>query len=140
MEKYSLVNTWTDEVQQATFYEVDCDGEIATIKRLHFPKFGNKPLAYVMEPVPENVNTKEVMDFLYSAVPEDFRTYYLERRWTYSFAPVIDACYSREQALYLAQKIWDEEKDKTKLITLEVGYYTGPKLAYVPVKNFLKSA
>ncbi len=129
MDIITLTSTWTDK--EATFYDLDYNGLNITVKRNHFPEFSNKPITYVMDPIPEGVDEQKALKFLWSSVPEDFRTYEFRRKAKGGFADVVDKCYSKEQAEYLAKKLADEDKGYSYIV---VSCYIDGK--YTVVKDF----
>ena len=90
-----------------TIYTVKLDnGQTVDVMRKHFTG-----LLYVMEPHPK-CNEKAVIRFVRENGPEeDFIMPAFERQTTISFAPVVDVCYSIEQAIYLAEKEWRKTPD-----------------------------
>ena len=63
--------------------------------------------------VEEVSNPREIIGFLYkdSAFADDFRSYGVRRQHKSAYAPVVSYCYSKEQALYIADQVWNGVPD-----------------------------
>ena len=48
----------------------------------------------------------------------DTRSYRFEKKFTYSHSLISDACYNKEQAFYLADKEWEENKNRRDKIEI----------------------
>ena len=108
-----------------TIYTVELDdGRTIDVMRNHFPEWGEKPLTYVMDPHDEDINEREVLQWLRKNGPkEDFMMPVLEVQRPLSFAPIADTCFSMEQAVFLAEKKWAEHpsKDQWRLFRIRNG-------------------
>lgn len=61
---------------------------------------------------PDNVSVGEIVRFLYdSEYEDDFKVYGVRRQKRYAYAPVVDYCYSKHQALELAKITWDNRPE-----------------------------
>lgn len=121
----------SDVHDKRTIYTVALeDGRTVDVMRKHFAPLGSdKPLVYVMEPHPDDINEQEILSFLRNT-HEDFAQYSLVREYTESHSPVREACYSYEQAEYIAKQ--QLERPHKNLKTMQI--YRGKEL----VKDYLK--
>ena len=54
----------------------------------------------------------ELLEELKEYRKSDTRSYRFEKKFTYSHSLISDACYNKEQAFYLADKEWEENKNR----------------------------
>ena len=115
-----------------TAYTVELDdGRTVDVMRKHYPGWPeSSPHVYVMDPHDEDIDEREVLSFL-RETHEDFASYSLEVKYSYSYKAIYDNCYSKEQALYIAEQRL-KKSNKKDLETLQV--YCNGKL----YKDFLK--
>jgi len=105
---------------EKTIYTVELDdGRTVDVMRRHYPAWDSSPLVSVMSPHDEDIDEKAVLAFLKST-HEDFQTYTLVRKHMSAYAPIKEACYSREQAYSLAEQYWQSSASKKSIETLQV--------------------
>ena len=122
----------SDLHDKKTAYTVELDdGRTVDVMRKHYPGWPeSSPLVYVMDPHDEDIDERAVLSFL-QKTHEDFASYSLEVKYSYSYKAIYDNCYSKEQALYIAEQRL-KKSNKKDLETLQV--YCNGKL----YKDFLK--
>lgn len=110
----------SDLHDKKTAYTVELDdGRTVDVMRKHFPGWPeSSPLVYVMDPHDENIDERAVLSFL-RETHEDFASYSLEVKYSYSYKAIYDNCYSKEQALYIAEQRL-KKSNKKDLETLQV--------------------
>lgn len=82
---------------------------------------------------------KKVYDFLRSAAKDDFSTYEFEYKFWNSYAAVNNgACFSLEQATYIAEIKWKDVKDKRSLTFFRIVVWKDGKR--VIVRDWLRPA
>ena len=112
-----VLERWDNTVDKATYYQVEVsDGMIVNVKRKWFSEFRNVPLTYVMDPHPKDIDEKAVLDAVKLEYSDDFQTYKFEYQAKGAFKPVQMDCYSKEQALYIAEAQWNDLKNAKYLV------------------------
>ena len=116
MKLISRFNVQEGSVDSATIYTVKLDnGETANIRREHFTS-----QIRMMEPHPEGADENGIINFVKNTYSADFIMPVWERQRIYSYAPVQALCHSMEQAVWMAEREWGNEKHKDSYILFRI--------------------
>ncbi len=105
-----------DTKDRATVYDVKLnDGRMVSVERKHFPSLmGSSPMASVVKPCDDDIDEQAVLRELRS-ICDDFGMASVVRKARLGYKHICDTYYSLEQAIFNADQMWAETKNKSDL-------------------------